>query len=421
MPWVMGVAVAAAMVIAALHLLSLRQPPTLWLPTARFVEAGDARAVARRPRPNDLLLLALRVAALLLAGAALAGTRCHAGGPGGVHLVVADSAARADSALWWAQAVQPPRTTTTATAASDDAMHVVWSTGVAIDPGSALVAAQREAARVAESDAAAERIALTVVMPSQVRSARGWNAWRASWPGDVRVVRQDRAGGPSAGAADSVAERVTFAVAVRSSLDDDPVAAAFGGVRAKQPVLIDRDSTALPFATRGDTIVVHWPRLGAPQGWPTRAPIDSAGGVVAMEVALVAPFVRAYRAMPDTSSRVRPIVWWTDGEIAAVEQVVGRGCARSVYLPIAQGSDLLQSAAATGLRAALSAPCGAALVSTASLGDSSVTRPAAADLFRGTGRVSARSEPWWLTPALLLAALALLLVEQVVRRREVAA
>ncbi|WP_156798906.1 hypothetical protein [Gemmatimonas aurantiaca] len=423
-PWVMGVAVAAALVIAALHLLSVRQPPTLWLPTARFVEAGDARAVARRPRPNDLLLLALRIAALLLAGAALAGARCHAGGPGGVHLVVADSTFRADSAVWWPAIAAGTRNAPgdrSSEVATDDVMQVVWSAGVRTDPGAALVTAQREASRIAASDAAVERIALTVVLPAQVRSTRGWQAWRAAWPGDVRVIPHEHPSARDAALADSSAGRMRFAVAVRSSLEDDPVTAAFADVRTARPVVIERDSLPETMVSQGDTIVVHWPRVGAPRGWHPRTPADSAGGVAAMEVALIAPFVRAYRHEADSTQREHPLVWWTDGEVAAVERTTDGRCTRAVYLPVTAGSDQLQGAAAAGLRTALTAPCGTTLVSTEGLGDSSMARPAAADQFRRAGSVSTRSEPWWLTPLLLVAALSLLVVEQVMRRREVSA
>lgn len=423
MPWVMGAAIVAALAIAALHLLSVRQPPTLWLPTARFVEPGDARAVARRPRPNDLLLLAVRIAALLVAGAALAGARCHAGGPGGVHLVVADSTFRVDSAAWWPAVAAASRPVA---ADAGNAVQVVWSAGLRTDPGAALVTAQREASRIAALDAAVERIALTVVLPSEVRSTRGWQVWRNTWPGDVRVVRPERSGARDVATGDRTSGRATFAVTVRSPLADDPVMAAFAGVRTERPVVITRDSlngigeSGESGESGGDTIVVHWPWSGAPRGWQLRTPADSIGGVAAMEVALVAPFVRAYRRDTVGTAADWPILWWADGEAAAVERIVGGGCSRAIYLPVAQGSDQLQGTAATGLRTALTAPCGTALVSTETLGDSGVARPAAADQFRRAGSVSVRSEPWWLTPFLLVVAIALLLVEQVVRRREVA-
>lgn len=65
-------AVTAASVVVVLHLLARRRPHPMMLPTARFVPEAAVRAPAFHRRPSDLLLLALRVAALLLLGAALA-------------------------------------------------------------------------------------------------------------------------------------------------------------------------------------------------------------------------------------------------------------------------------------------------------------------------------------------------------------
>ncbi|HEY0929943.1 MAG TPA: hypothetical protein VGE27_08475 [Gemmatimonas sp.] len=424
-PWVMGMAAVAALAIAALHLLSVRQPPTLWLPTARFVEAGDARAVARRPRPNDLLLLALRVAALLLAGAALAGARCDGGGPARVHLVVADSAFRSDSAAWWPRAVASADAsagTSVGTSADAERVMAVWATGVHTDPGAALVAAQREAARIANADRAVEQVALTVVVPSHVRSTRGWQTWRSAWPGAVHVVSHTARGDTIADPTD-LPSRVP--VVVQTSLDDDPVVAAFAGMRSAQPVVIVRDSVMDSTRDARDTIVVHWPNTGAPAAWQHLISADSIGGVAAREVALVAPFIRAFAWKPDSALADTPIVWWSDGETVATEHATATGCARAVYLPVVSGSDVLQGAAAAGVREALISPCGGALLSTAALTvapqDSSASKVAEARAFRSAGAASERSEPWWLTPLLLVVALGLLIAEQVLRRREMTA
>ncbi|WP_337171596.1 hypothetical protein [Gemmatimonas aurantiaca] len=446
LPWVMGAAVAAAIGIGLLHLLSVRQPPVLWLPTARFVTAGDARAVARRPRPNDLWLLVLRVAALLLAGAALAGARCHALGPRTVQLIVADATMRADSAGWWTRAAyaddraddgegRPARAAETSRAMPR--LQAVWVDGLTTDPGVALVAAQREAARLVRNDPALEQIGLTVVVPPTVQSLRGWEAWRAEWPGHVRVVQATERDTPREAESplDSVSRRASpsrVMVSVQSSHGDDPVTAAFG-FGAAQPVIILRDSgrVSLPEPSRGalpadtlanvSTVTVHWPRDGAPSGWQRLSQPDSVGAVVAQEIALVAPFVRAYRWIGDSSgttdSTARAILWWADGGVAAVERSGAHGCERDVYLPVADGSDLLLGAAAASVRNALTAPCGSAMLSTHalkdSIGDLVDARP-----FRVGQATSLQSDPWWLTPVLLLAAVGLLLGEQYLRRGE---
>ena len=60
-PWIAGAAIAAAVAVTVLHLLSVRQPRVMRLPTARFIPARDARAVARQARPSDRWLLLLPV------------------------------------------------------------------------------------------------------------------------------------------------------------------------------------------------------------------------------------------------------------------------------------------------------------------------------------------------------------------------
>ena len=72
LPWVLGVALAGVLAISALHLLSVRRPPELLLPTARFLPDRDVRAVSRTRTPSDVLLLAVRIGALVAAGLAAA-------------------------------------------------------------------------------------------------------------------------------------------------------------------------------------------------------------------------------------------------------------------------------------------------------------------------------------------------------------
>ncbi|MEO7520234.1 MAG: BatA domain-containing protein, partial [Gemmatimonas sp.] len=78
-PSMLLVAVLGSLVAIALHFLSVRRPPAMILPTARFVAPRDVRAVSRSARPSDLLLLLLRVLAMWCAAIALAGPRYTAG------------------------------------------------------------------------------------------------------------------------------------------------------------------------------------------------------------------------------------------------------------------------------------------------------------------------------------------------------
>ena len=103
-PWLVGAGVVGAAVITTLHFLSVRRPPELLLPTARFLDEGRVRAVSRSAQPSDLLLLMLRVLALLLASAAFAAPRWVSHSHRVARLIVADAAMRADSATLLKQA-----------------------------------------------------------------------------------------------------------------------------------------------------------------------------------------------------------------------------------------------------------------------------------------------------------------------------
>ncbi|MEQ1691099.1 MAG: BatA domain-containing protein, partial [Gemmatimonas sp.] len=98
LPWVFGLAIAGALSIAALHLLSVQRPPELLLPTTRFLPERVVHAVARTNRPSDLALLLLRMAALLAAGLAVAGPRWRSASVSRIVLAVSDGGMRRDTA-----------------------------------------------------------------------------------------------------------------------------------------------------------------------------------------------------------------------------------------------------------------------------------------------------------------------------------
>ena len=435
-PWLFGVAMAAALGVVGLHLLSVRTPPALMLPTARFVPDGEARAVARQPRLNDVLLLLLRVLALLAAGAALAGIRWESSSASTLRLVVADVATAGDSV--WRDSVQ------TALSAEDVLVDVHFARGVSADPGAALVAAMRRAAQLTNTHRALSQVELTVVLAPTALTNAGYTAWRTQWPGAARVVSRGAPG------VDSLyAGRGT--VTVTTSESDDVVAAAFA-TRAAQvdeaapAIWIDRragDSLRVGGANAAlKTIVVHWPSQGLPAGWVAMPTPDTIGALVSHGDVLVGPFVR--RAVPGAvlaarldsgaaaARPVRVLAWWADGRPAALEELLGResagapmSCTRSVAVELPRGSDLLLSTAARGLLNVLAQPCGAERVTTAPLlsgndpsaPTAAATAPAPAAAFRSAGG-GQRSDPWWLAPALLASAVALLLAEWVLRNRE---
>jgi len=422
-PWLFGVAVAAAMVVAGLHLLSVRTPPPLMLPTARFVPDGEARAVARQPRLNDVLLLLLRVCALLAAGAALAGVRWQRTTALELRLVVADARLRADTA--WRDSV------TRALANADAMVDVHFADGVSRDAGAALVHALQRAGTLTEQYRSLSRVDLTVVLPPQVTSTAGYAAWRTQWPGRVRVVAT---GAMPAVRAESSPPRVQV---VGGARDDIVVAAFSGGARsgtdAGRRVVIVREPTSAPDTT-GDATVVDWPVNGVPTGFASRVPVDTVGAVVANGAVLVGPFVRsatlseALRTRVDSaeqaSAPAQVVAWWSDGEPAAVEtRTAGGGCLRRVAVPLPRAGDLLLSVEAQGLREVVLSPCGASLVPVQGLitGLPREDSLAPATAFRGVPAERVTSDPWWLTPVLLAFAVVALLGEWWWRGKETAA
>jgi hypothetical protein len=402
-PWVLLAAGVAAMAIGALHLLSVRQPPTLLLPTARFVAGGDARAVARRPRPNDVLLLLLRWLALLAAGLALAGARCAPARDAELHLVAADERRMADTA----------RLLQTVRRESAARVLTVPVRGLTDDPGAALVVAQRVAAQAVREDTRIGRVALTVIVPPRVRSIAAWQAWRGRWPGAVNVHME-----PDTARVETATVRMTGIAAA----DDDVVAAAFAGTvsasAAAHVVTIDRGVTsesALPVLPAGE-VYVRWPRDGALPGWPARTPVDSAQAIAAGELVLVAPLVRRATAPRDTAARA--IAWYGDGAVAATERAHGAGCVRDVAIDVPSGSDLLLSSAAAGLRSAITSPCGGITVASSAIAEPATGQGAPADVSDLLKSPDIVATWGWLQTALLLLALAALTAEWLLRRRE---
>ena len=402
-PWLFGAAVAASLLVGGLHLLSVRQPPVLALPTARFATREDARAVARRPRPNDLLLLILRVLALLAAGAALAGMQLDAGGARTVRLVMVDSAAAADSS-WRARQLRAVEANIASAARGEgdveQQLHPV--AGLARDPARAVVRATQVAATLAADRPALERVELLVVMPDRVETLDGWAAWRTQWPGAITVQR-----------AEPVGQLVEASVGTNSGVSPSVVASVMN-----EAAMVAMTSLFGPTAP-DPRVTIAWPQDGAPVGWAVRPVPDTVSAVAARVQALVGPFVRVADAPPSRAKTRRAIAWWSDGAAAAVEERVGDRCLRTVGIRVPAASDLLLSAPAEGLLRALRAPCGLRGLRTDSLRSDDPGRGhAAAVAFRAGGAPRAGTLPVWLGPILLLFALALLGAEWLVRRSE---
>lgn len=426
LPWVMGGAFAAALGIVGLHFLSVRRPPTLLLPTARFVPERDVRAVSRTAQPSDLLLLVLRVLAVLAAGAAFAGVSWHASAPRVGVVVVADRDVLGDSTTLVRSAQGAAADARAGDAGTSSPVRVarVPRSRVTRDDGvsaAVFALARREAAQLRERGV--DSIDLHVLASAPATSDNvAWSAWRSAWPGRVTLhVPPERV-------ADSTRANAAAVTLVRDDSawrTDDPVRAALlqRGVRA------DRGQGARDADAVGsrDHVQLEWPVRSAPNGW--HAVSDSADALIAGGRVLTG----AWRvgAVPDSGvfaadSTLRAIAWWSDGRVAAVESRRAGGCRRVIAASSDASSDLLLSADADALMRVLTASClamqtvdaaaltrrvvdGAALASVRSL----ETQDTA--FAGGAARDPSAS---WLTIALLALAVALLLVEWRLRDRD---
>ena len=403
--------VAAGVVVA--HLITTSQPRHDVLPTVRFVPQTAPLTVTRTRRPTDLLLLALRLLAVILIGLALAGAHVTRSAAPKVIVIdispaVADTAEVADSVR---------------ALGADDAVVIMFgdtlgafTRAVVTEAGrmsvtnnpstlsGALVAAHRA---IAGRDNA-ERAQLVIVSPvvrEQVDSAT--QSLLALWPGKVRVARVRSATDIVAG---------DPGVLVRAS-GDDPIAALLGSTRAALASARVRVLRGPDAANSADTawardsggVLVVWPADLAVGTLPRRASVGSAQGIAAGPHVVVGNFPRTYDPRPGHA-----LVRWLDGESAATERPLGTGCIREVAIPVDAAGDIALRESFRGITNLLTSPCGGArdvtLADLASLIPVDDARqPGAGAATLGDGRLAA-----WLS----IAALAILLTEQLLRRRQ---
>lgn len=354
-PLVLGLGALAAAAVVALHLLTTRRPPPSPLPTARFVPLSEARAVARARRPTDLFLLAMRVLALLLIGAAFARPVLDAPGPRVRSVVLLDlsatvadprgAAERAREALGEGSALVVFDTAArdvpldslaplAEVAASDEARPAVG----ALSP--ALAAARRVAGEVARG---ADSLRLVIVSPLGDRSFDvATVAWRRAWPGRVEVVRVPAA--TDKGSA--------IAPALIGAAPDDPLSPTLSLLRDLTPTHAVRivrrapDAADTAWLRAGGALLVSWPRSA---GEPRPDAVHVAG---AWGVTLVAPLARS------AVDGARVIARWRDGAPAVTETPIGAGCARQVGVGVPSVGDLPLREPFARFVTAMMAPCG---------------------------------------------------------------
>jgi hypothetical protein len=379
--WLLAGALGALMVVA-IHFLARRNPRPYALPTTRFIPERPASAAALARRPSDLLLLLLRAAAVLLLGLAFA------------QLVFPPPRHTALIALVDRTRAAPVLDDSTAALLTTADRVVEFDSAIS----SGLITAFRAAGslrRVADS------VDLLIVSPL-VREE--WDAATLpiarAWPGRIRV---------------RPIEPLTHAESVsRMSLDpEDPLAATLAllGPLPSMARIVRRGANAADstWASGGGALVV-WPDSLVHSGWTPVKP-DTASAVATGPIAVVATFVRTV-SLP----LGRVIARWNDGTPAAVERPLGSGCQRDVGIPVTPVGDFVLRPSVRQLTRRLLAPCG---------GDRDWGRvsDALVDSLRGpamlasTADLGQRQEKK--VPAhgmLLITALALLLIETVVRR-----
>ena len=166
--------------------------------------------------------------------------------------------------------------------------------------------------------------------------------------------------------------------------------------------------------------LVRWPAALDSSGYTPRSRIDTTGAVTAGsgtdQIVVVTPFTRT---VDPPGGRV--VARWADGSAAATERKRMNGCVRDVAIPIARVGDLALRESTKRLVTALSKQC----LWTAPprlMSDSTLAQLAGTGPLVATRALDARSAPeGHLATWLLVAALALLLIEPLLRRQRVAA
>ncbi|MEO8029767.1 MAG: hypothetical protein ABJC74_04950 [Gemmatimonadota bacterium] len=350
-------ATAVSALVVGLHCIVARQPASSPLPTVRFVPRGSVR-ITRLARPEDLLLLLVRVAAILLTGLAFARPIVAPARRPLIRIVLLDQSAAVrdladsrDSAR--AHLRDGDRLIPFDTAARIiqqsviDSIASVQSRGLPARLSPALIQALRAGSALRLR---ADSLELVIISPLAASAVDGaTESIRALWPGRIRLVTV-------AAAADSGGQ---FTVAVEAAEDDGVLLAVSlaglrgtgGAVRVIRRPMTPADSS---WAVSGRHALVRWGER--PQGnWLARAVPDSAGAVIAGGQALVYPMSRKWQAAPAPGDRV--VARWVDGEPAALEHNAGAGCIRDVAIPVPQAGDIALRLPFRHLVTALVSPC----------------------------------------------------------------
>ena len=353
-------AAAAAAGLVAMHFIVRRTPRAMAFPTARFVPESVLPATGWARVPQDLLVLALRVLCVLLAGLALAGPFVQDRGARTSRVVLVDrSRAVADTG--------EVRDSVAAVARDGDVIMGYASSARVETPGAsapaeasvggrgsltpALVAAIRSASALRDRADSVELVIVSTLAGEQLDAATA--RVRREWPGKARLVRV-------AGRAATGTLRAPTLVAG----EDDAFTAALSsaGARTSAEVRIVRGplthaDTAWIAAAPG-RVVVHWPVEVAPAGFMRRDDRTPAHALLTGSGLVVAPFERPWAYVPALGAT--PVAWWIDGDVAAAEAAHASGCVRSVAVPVSATGDFVLRHDFHAVLYELIQPCGGA-------------------------------------------------------------
>jgi hypothetical protein len=417
LPSALAIAGVAALAALALHLIARSRPLAESLPTARFVPQRPVRARARSIALSDVPLLLLRIGAVLALGAAVAAPVFPAA-HGRVRRIVivdrsrdvADAREARDSARAAFRdgdvllAFDSIATRLSGRAALDSAATVPAAGSMSAALGMALHVAAQLASEV-------DSIELVIVSPVTVEEIdRATTTIRDQWPGRIRVVRlreatsDERA--PRVESADGSADVVLAGLSLMGAVQ------SHGDVRVVRG-RPSADDTA--WASDSGHVLVHWPANADGAAWQPRPTIDAIGGVASSSGTLIGRFPRVWTLTGSAIAR------WADGDAAAVEHGVGRGCIRDVGIVVDPASDLTLRAPFRRFAERLLEPCGGVARTRRAdssaiesiVGGKGITRLATASSLR---EPSGESSFW--TPWLLGLGAALLLVEVAARRMD---
>jgi hypothetical protein len=413
LPSAIGIGAAAALTVLALHFISRSRPLAEPLPTARFIPRRPVNARARSIALSDLLLLALRIAAVLALAAGVAAPVFSATGRTARVLLVDRSRAVGNIAEAGDSAralISPGTLVIPFDSAAGSSLTIggfdsLRASGARGSLSAAFAEAQRAAVGLAASADSVELALVSPVAAEEIDAAT--TRLRAAWPGRIRLVRVAAApAAPWHARADVRAaenDGVAAGVALMGAAGRD------GSVRIVRSRPTSADSS---WARTSGHVLLLWPATASDADWPRRDAIDAIGGVASATGTLIARFPRPWRLQGATVAR------WADGQPAVVERAMGNGCIREVSVLLDQGSDITLRAPFRRFTASLLAPCGGtrnvAPVASARLASMAGSGAlAAAGSLRDTGAESSEWTPW-----LLLIGALLLIIELAVRRSQ---